>query len=208
MNAFEGGQGHVELLTHLRILPGHQTGELGGASADRRERNRTPDRQAVHQHHPALAKHLLAADQVVQRDEHVFAAVRAIHEGRAQWQVTAAYVDARCVGGDQRQADAQVLFLAQQVVRVVGLERQPQQRGDRAERDVAFFPIQTQADHFFALPLTFANDPGVGHGARVRTREWAGERKTRDVIPPGQTWQVMVALLVGAVMQQQLSWAE
>ena len=122
--------------------------------------------------------------------------------------MTAAYVDARCVGGDQRQADAQVLFLAQQVVRVVSLERQPQQRGDRAERDVAFFPIQTQADHFFALPLTFAYDPCVGHGARVRTRERARERKTRDVIPPGQTWQVMVALLVGAVMQQQLSWAE
>ena len=37
---------------------------VGGAGAYGRQGNRTPYRQAVHQHHPALAEHLLAADLV------------------------------------------------------------------------------------------------------------------------------------------------
>jgi hypothetical protein len=60
-------------------------------------------------------------------------------------------LDAGGVGGDQRQADAQVFFLTQQVVRVMGLERQAQQGGDRAEGDVALFPVQAQAKYFLRL---------------------------------------------------------
>ena len=113
--------------------------------------------------------------------------------------------DAGGVGRDQGQADAQFFLLAQQMVRVVGLEGQAQQGRDRAEGDIALFPVQAQAEHFFALPLAFADDAGVGHGASVGAGQWAGEGEARDFFATGQARQVVVALLIGAVVQQQLS---
>ncbi|CAH0269650.1 hypothetical protein SRABI70_03448 [Pseudomonas sp. Bi70] len=102
LNAFEGRQRHIELFTYLAVLAGDQAGELGGAGAHRRQGNRTAYRQAVHQHHPALAQVLGAADQVVQRDEHILAGVGAVHEGGAQRYVATADVHAGGVGGNQR----------------------------------------------------------------------------------------------------------
>ncbi|MNO66185.1 hypothetical protein D3C76_569670 [compost metagenome] len=122
--------------------------------------------------------------------------------------MTFADFDAGRVGGDQGQADAELLLFAQQMVGVVGFEGQAQQGGDRAEGDVALFPVQAQADHFFALPLAFADDAGVGHGASVGAGQWAGEGEAGDFLASGQAWQVVVALFVGAVMQQQFGRAE
>lgn len=84
------------------------------------------------------------------------------------------------VGGDQRQADAQFFLFAEQVFRVVGLECQAEQRGYRAEGDVALFPVQAQADDFFTLPLALADDAGVGHGAGVGTGQRTGEGEAGD----------------------------
>ena len=119
-----------------------------------------------------------------------------------------AYFYARRIGGDQGQADAQLLFFAQQVVGVVCLEGKAQKGRNRAEGDVAFFPVQAQANDFFALPLPFADHPSVWHGARIRACQWASKGKTGDVIATGQARQVVVTLLVGAVMQQQFRRAE
>ncbi len=89
--------------------------------------------------------------------------------------------------------------------RVVGLEGQAQQGGDRAEGDIAFFPIQAQADDFLALPLTFADDPGVRHGAGFGAGQGAGEGEAGNVFTARQARQVMITLRLGAVVQQQLS---
>lgn len=64
------------------------------------------------------------------------------------------------------------------------------------------------ADDFLALPLTFADNPGVGHRARIGTCQWTRQREAGDIFATCQTWQVMVALFVGAVMQQQFCRAE
>ncbi len=208
LDAFECGDRHVELLTHLRVLASDQAGVLGSAGADGRQRDRTTHRQAVHQHHPALAQHRLTTYQVAQRDEHVLARVGAVHERRAQRQVTAADFHAGRLGRNQRQADAQIFFFAEQVLWVVGLESQTEQGRDRAEGDVAFFPGQAQADDFFTLPLAFADDPGVGHRTCIGTGQRAGQREAGNVFTACQTRQVMIALLVSAVMQQQFSRAE
>ena len=116
--------------------------------------------------------------------------------------------DSGGVSGDQRQADTQILVVAQQMVGVMGLERQAEQGGDGAKGDVALFPVQTQAKHFFALPLALADNPGVRHRASIRTCQWPGKCEAGDVIATGQAGQIVVALFVGAVMQQQFRRAQ
>ena len=165
---------HVELLANLGVLARHQAGELGHTGAHRRQGNGTPDRQAIHQHHPALAEHFLAADEELQRHEHILAGVRTIHERRTQGQVTTTDFHTGDIGRDQRQTDAQVFLLTQQVIRVVGLEREAEQGGDRAKCDVTLFPVQAQAQGFLAFPFTFADHPGVGHASSVGTGQWPG----------------------------------
>ncbi len=112
------------------------------------------------------------------------------------------------VGGDQCQADAELFFIAQQVVRVVGLEGHAEQRRHWAEGDVALLPVQAQAEHFLALPLAAADHAAVVHGARIAPGVGAGEGEAGDVGAVGQAWQVVVALLLGAVVHQQLGRAE
>ena len=150
----------------------------------------------------------MAADEGVQWHEHILAAVGAVHERGAHGQVALADLDTWSVGGDQCQADAQVDFFAEQVVRVVGLEGQAQQGGHRPQGDVALLPVQAQADDFFTLPLAFADDPCVGHGAGVGAGQGAGEGEAGDFFAPGQAWQVVVALRVGAIVQQQFGRAQ
>ncbi len=84
LDSLEGAERHIELFTDLGVLASDQAGELGRTGTDSRQGNRTAHRQAIHQHHPAFAKHFLAADQEFQGDEHILAGVRAVHEGSAQ----------------------------------------------------------------------------------------------------------------------------
>ena len=90
----------------------------------------------------------------------------------------------------------------------MGLERQAEQGRDRAQGDIAFFPVQAQAEGFLAFPFAFADHPGVGHGARIGAGQRAGEGEARDVVATGQARQVMIALFLGAVVQQQFGGAE
>ncbi len=117
--------------------------------------------------------------------------------------MTTTDLDTWGIGGDQCQADAQVFFFAQQVVRVIGLKRQAEQGRDWTEGDVAFFPVQAQAENFLALPVALADHPGVRHRAGIGACQGAGQGKTRDIVATGQPRQVMITLCLGAVMQQQ-----
>ncbi|MNO93603.1 hypothetical protein D3C76_852060 [compost metagenome] len=110
---------------------------------------------------------------------------------------------ARCIGRDQCQADTQLHAVTQQVVRVVGLECEPQQGGDGPQGDVALLPVQAQADHGFTLPLPSADYAGIWHGARVGPGHWASEGKAGDFFAPGQARQIVISLFFGAVVQQQ-----
>ncbi|MCY1427878.1 hypothetical protein D9M71_437440 [compost metagenome] len=56
--------------------------------------------------------------------------------------------------------------------------------------------------------MAFADDPGIGHGAGVGAGQRAGEGEAGDLVAAGQAWQVMIALFVGAVMQQQFGRAQ
>jgi methionyl-tRNA formyltransferase len=56
----------------------------------------TTDRQALHQHAPALASHLWTTNDVIQWYKYLFTLSRAILEWHVQWEVTATNFYARC----------------------------------------------------------------------------------------------------------------
>ncbi|MNF57287.1 hypothetical protein D3C84_388070 [compost metagenome] len=188
LNAFEGGQGDVELFADARVLAGHQAGVFGDTATHGRQGDGAADRQAIHQHHPAFAEHGLATNEVVQRNEHVLAAVGAVHEGCAQGQMAAADLDTGSVGRYQRQANPQVDLIAEQVVGIIGLEGNAEQGRNRAEGNVALFPIEAQAQGFLALPLAFANDSCIGHRAGIGAGQRAGQGKAGDFFATRQAW--------------------
>ena len=75
--------------------------------------------------------------------------------------------DARGVGWDQRAGNAQLLTAAEETVRILCLERQPQDGRDGGEGDVTLVPVEPQAEHFLALPGAAADHAAVTHAARV-----------------------------------------
>ena len=98
-----------------------------------------------------------------------------------------------------------MFLVAEQMIGIVHLKRKPDQGRDRRERDVALVERQAHAEHIRALPLAFADDAVVGDRCRVRTRGRAGQREARNLAAVGEARQVVVALLLGAVMQQQFA---
>jgi hypothetical protein len=124
----------------------------------RRQRDAAPGGQRRHQHLPALTQPLLAADDVVERDEDVAAPVRAVLEHLHRRQMALTDLHARQIGRDQRHGDAEFFLVAHQMVGIVGLEGQPKQRRDGTERDVALVPVEFQAEHFAALKIALADD--------------------------------------------------
>ena len=109
LDGFEPADRHMELLAHARIHAGGVGGEAQRRRRQRRQRNAAPGGERAHQHLPALADLLDAADDVVHRDEDVAARVRAVLEGLQRRQVPAADLDAGQVGRHQRQRDADVV---------------------------------------------------------------------------------------------------
>src|SRR5690606_38106116 len=113
-------------------------------------------RQELNQHLPAFPRHLLAADDEVERDEYVCAAGRSILERRAERQVAAPYSYAGGGGRNERGGNAVFFLFADQMVRVVKLEGEAEDCGDRRERYVPLVPVQPDADNFFPLPVALA----------------------------------------------------
>ena len=203
--ALELAHGYLELAAHGGIGAGGAAGEFAGAGAERRQRHAAAFGQAFHQHAPALAGVFPATDQPVQRDEYIPARVGTVLEGYVHRIVTAADGNARRIGGDQRQGDADVFFIAEQMIRVIQLERQPQQGGDRPEGNIAFFPVQADAGDFLAPEFPLADDAGVGHGAGIAAGERPGEGETGNLAAIGQTRQKILFLFLRAVAHDQLA---
>jgi hypothetical protein len=205
LHAFELADRGLELAAHARIGAGEAHQRLGAADRGGRQRDRPARGEAAHQHHPALARVVAPADDPVDRHEHVLAGVRAVLEHRVERQMAPADVHAGGVGGHQGAGNAQIAFPAQQLVGIVKAESQTEQRGDRPERDVALVPGDAHAEHFLALPHAFAHHAGIRNRGGIRPGFRAGEREARHLQALRQARQVMLLLLVGAVVQQQLA---
>jgi hypothetical protein len=162
----------------------------------------------LHQHAPAKARHLGAADDGVERHEHVAAARRAVLERDVDGEVAAADLDAGQAGRNQGGRDAVVLDFPDQMLGIVELEREAEHRCDRRERDVALVPVESNPDDLAALPSAFADDAVVDERRRVGADARRRQREARYLFAACEPRKPMLLLLVRAVVQQELGGPE
>src|SRR5690606_15694722 len=113
-------------------------------------------------------------------------------------------VHARMIGGNEGDGDADVLALAEMVFGIEQTEREADERRDGAERDVALFPGEANAEHFLALMHAARHIADIAHGRRIRARGRAGEREAGNFEALRETWQKVVLLLGRAVLLDEL----
>src|SRR6202012_4076190 len=113
--------------------------------------------------------------------------------------------DAWQIGWDQRDGNTEIVFRADEMVGVVGLEGQSQQGRDRAKRDVALVPVETKAEHFFAFEGAFADDAGVNHRGGIGAGLRAGQTKTGNVAAIGEPRQPALLLLLCAAARPEFA---
>src|SRR5260370_3378689 len=106
----------------------------------------------------------------------------------------AADVDAGQARGHQRERDADLVALAEEVVGIVELEREPDHGRDRAERDVALVPVEADAEHLAALPEAPAHDAGIGHRGGIPARLRTGEPEAGTLLALAQPRHPVVLL--------------
>ena len=151
LDAFELADGNAELFADAGIGAGGARRIGGACGRERRQRDATAGGERRHQHFPALPEPLLPADDVVHRNEHVAAPVRAVLEHLHRRQMAAADLDAGQMGRDQRNGNTELFLISHEMIGIIGLECETEQRRDRPQRDVALVPVQPQAQHFAAL---------------------------------------------------------
>ncbi len=205
LDALELRDRDAELLADAGIGAGGACGIGCAGRRQRRQRYAAAGGERRHQHLPALAQPLLATDDVVQRNEDVVAPVRAVLEHLHRRQMTVADLDARQMRRDQCNGDAEVFLLADELVGIIGLEGETEQRRDRAKRDVALVPVQLEADHLAALEGALADHALVDHRGGIRAGFRAGQPEAGNVAAVGEARQPAVLLLPGAEAHQELA---
>ncbi len=90
------------------------------------------------------------------------------------------------------------------MLRIIELEGQPQHSGHRPQGDVTLFPVEPDADNLLTLKLSPAHHPAVRHGTGVTASLRSGKGETGHLFAPRQPRQIILLLLIGAVIQQQL----
>ena len=208
LHALELADGDAELLAHAGVHAGGVRAHRGGGGRQRRQRNAAARRQRAHQHLPAVSGALGAADQRVQRYEHVAPIVGAVLEDLHGGQVAASDLHARRFGRHQRDRYADILGAAEDAVRVRHLESQAQHRRHRSQRDVALVPVQPDADQFAPIDLLAADHAGIHHGRGVRSGLGTGQAEARHLAAIRQPWQPVVALRRRAKLHQQFTGAQ
>ena len=108
-------------------------------------------------------------------------------------------------GWNQRASDAEVFLVPEQVVGIVSVKSETEQGRHGAQSDVALFPRQPETERGLSLVLSHADDTGVGNRGRIRTRARIGERETRNLETPRQPWEVVLLLLIGPIVEQELT---
>ncbi len=208
LHALEAADRQPELLAHAGIGAGVAGGHLGHAGGQRRQRDAAALRQTTDQHLPAAADAGLAADDPLQRREHVPAVQRTILERHVERQValTAGHAGRAC--RQQQHRDATLERVAQQAIRIAQGKGQTDQRCHRPQRDVALLEAQAYTEHLLALMLAAADHAHIRQRAGIRPGLRAGQGEAGNVLASGQTRQVMILLRLCSVMPQQLGRAE
>ena len=116
--------------------------------------------------------------------------------------------DAGRVARYQRAGNAQFFLVAQQAIGIACLECEAEYGAGRTQRDIAFRPVDIEAQDFAAFMFTLADDPVIGHRAGIGTGIRAGQGKRRYFLTLGEAREVVIFLLVRAVMHQQFARAQ
>jgi hypothetical protein len=166
-DALEAANGQAELPAQPRI---RARGEHRGPAAPHaigRQHDGPAGGKLFHQHFPALPRAFRAADDRIQRHEHVLAAGRSVLKRDVQRKVAPTGFHARQAGWNECRGNAVFVLFADQVIGVVELEGEPQHRGDGRQRDIALVPVQADTDDLLAVELSFADHAAVGDGRGV-----------------------------------------
>jgi hypothetical protein len=202
-NRMEFADRQSELLADLPIAVAHVERRLLHGRAERGQRDGAARGQALHQHAPALAHLLFAADHPVHRHEHLAAMDRAVHEGAVHRAVAPADLHAFVRHRNQRAGDAE-FALALGPALVHRMEGQSHDGGDGRERDVALVEVDQEAARAPAAEFALDHDAAVRNGRRVGACVGRGQPETWKLAAVGQARQVAHLLRVGSVAQQQL----
>ena len=114
----------------------------------------------------------------------------------------AADIHTGMVGRNQRQRDADIAFVTKQSFGVIQLESQSEQCRNRPERDVTLIPCDPNSQRVHAVVHAVTDHAEVGNSASIRPRIRTGKRKTRHFQALGQSWQIIILLLIRAVVQK------
>ena len=207
LDAFETSDRRVELFAHGRIGAADARHHLCRADAQGRQRDRATGGEALHQHAPAVPNTFAAADDAIQRREYILADDGAIHERHAHRIVALTDFHAPSSSRGMERTRCEVLDVAEQVIRVLDAESEPDQGRDRRQRDIAFFPVQAQAD-FLAVDGALFHDAFGLRRRRVGTGFRSGQAEAGNLVALCQSRQIIFFLFFGAVVQQQLAGAK
>ena len=95
--------------------------------------------------------------------------------------------------------------LAEQMLRVAQVERQPHQRRHRRQRDVALVPAQPHAQRLLAVDDLVGNHAHVAHPRRIRPRMRPGQREARHLVALGQPAEILRLLFRRSIFLEQFA---
>ncbi|MNG87441.1 hypothetical protein D3C79_462470 [compost metagenome] len=113
LHPFKLADGHAELLAHIGVGAHGAARHVATGGTQGRQRDAATGGEAFDQHAPATAGVIRAADDPVERNEHILAEGRAVQERQPHGVVAIADPHTRVVGRDQGTGDADLFLVTQ-----------------------------------------------------------------------------------------------
>ena len=106
---------------------------------------------------------------------------------------------------NERGRNSVILRITDEVIRVVQLEREPEDSRYWCQRDVTLVPVEAYSGNGLAFPATFADDTVVDKRCSIRPSLRRSQRKARNFCTRGEAGEVVLLLFVGAIVQEKFS---
>ncbi|MNV04135.1 hypothetical protein D3C71_944230 [compost metagenome] len=113
LHPFKLADGHAKLLAHIGVGAHGAARHVATGGTQGRQRDAATGGEALHQHAPAAAGVIRAADDPVERNEHILAEGRTVQERQSHGVVAIADPHTRVVGRDEGTGDADLFLVTQ-----------------------------------------------------------------------------------------------
>ena len=198
----------TELLPHARVVARGARRQLRCTDREGGEGDAAARGQAVHEHPPSFAGHRGAADDEIERREHVLSVGGTVLERHAERIVALPDPDSGQVRGKESARDSQILASSQQAIGIVEPKGETEDRGDRGERDVPLAPVKAHAEDLAPFVGSAADDSRALERRGVAARLGLGEGEARNLVSRSESRQIVTLLRVGPVPEEQLGGPE